>query len=222
MATRKTARISSRKEPRQARSTQLVSDILEAAIRVLTREGARRFTTARVAATAGVSVGSLYQYFPNKEAILFRLQTDEWRQTSGLMQDMLADPTLPPPERLRAVVKAFFRSEVEEAALRVALDDAAPLYRDAPETREHRRQGRRRVALFMREALPDLPPRERSAAADIMIMSMGAVGAQISEEGRPTAEVDRLASAMGDMFTAYLDRLNFSTSAAGRAKRGGA
>ena len=208
MPNRKTPRISSRKEPRQARSAQLVSDILEAAIHVLTRDGAHRFTTARVAERAGVSVGSLYQYFPNKEAILFRLQTDEWKQTSGLLQKMLADRGLPPAERLRAVVHAFFRSEVEEAALRVALDDAAPLYRDAPETEAHRKAGRRQVMLFMREALPTATPRERSAAADIMMMSMGAVGAQVSEECRPAAEVERLASAMGDMFAAYLDRLN--------------
>lgn len=208
MPPRKTPRISSRKEPRQARSAQLVSDILEAAVRVLTQDGARRFTTARVAERAGVSVGSLYQYFPNKEAILFRLQADEWQQTGGLLQTMLADRTLPPTERLRAIVRAFFRSEVEEAALRIALADAAPLYRDAPETEAHRKAGRRHVMLFMREALPRATPRERSAAADIMIMSMGAVGAQVSEEARPAAEVERLASAMGDMFAAYLDRLN--------------
>ncbi|WP_422036631.1 TetR family transcriptional regulator [Reyranella sp.] len=208
MPPRKTPRISSRKEPRQARSAQLVSDILEAAVRVLTQDGARRFTTARVAERAGVSVGSLYQYFPNKEAILFRLQADEWKQTGGLLQTMLADRTLPPTERLRAIVRAFFRSEVEEAALRIALADAAPLYRDAPETEAHRKAGRRHVMLFMREALPRATPRERSAAADIMIMSLGAVGAQVSEEARPAAEVERLASAMGDMFAAYLDRLN--------------
>lgn len=208
MTIRKTPRISSRKEPRQARSAQLVSDILEAAVRVLTQDGARRFTTARVAERAGVSVGSLYQYFPNKEAILFRLQADEWQQTGGLLQTMLADRTLPPTERLRAIVRAFFRSEVEEAALRIALADAAPLYRDAPETEAHRKAGRRHVMLFMREALPRATPRERSAAADIMIMSLGAVGAQVSEEARPAAEVERLASAMGDMFAAYLDRLN--------------
>ena len=63
-----------RKAPKQARSTQLVADILEAANRVLEREGAARFTTIRVAETAGVSVGSLYQYFPNKLAILLTLQ----------------------------------------------------------------------------------------------------------------------------------------------------
>ena len=83
MTSGSTPRISTRKQPKQARSKQLVGEILSAAGRVLARDGARRFTAARVAEEAGVSVGSLYQYFPNKEAILFRLQTDEWSSRSS-------------------------------------------------------------------------------------------------------------------------------------------
>lgn len=204
----KTAPLSSRKLPQQARSSRLVGDILEAAAQVLVRDGARRFTTARVAERAGISVGSLYQYFPNKEAILFRLQTDEWRQTSELLRGMLEDRRKPPPARLRALVKAFFRSECEEAALRVALGDAAPLYRDAAETHEHRKAGMRRVMLFMREALPGVAHRERLRAADVMMMSMEAIGKSISEDGRSIAEVDRMAAATADMFCAWLAHLN--------------
>src|SRR3984957_11675204 len=145
MTDRPSPPISSRKQPKQARSAELVATILEAAVQVLARQGAQRFTPARVAETAGVSVGSLYQYFPNKESILFRLQTDEWRQTTALIDGILNDTTLAPLERLRTVVRAFFRSECEEAEMRIALSDAAPLYRDAPETREHRKSGRRRT-----------------------------------------------------------------------------
>src|SRR6202021_1519362 len=81
MPPRPSAQISSRKQPQQARSAELVEAILDAAVQVLAKEGAQRFTTARVAEKAGVSVGSLYQYFPNKAAILFRLKSDEWRRT---------------------------------------------------------------------------------------------------------------------------------------------
>jgi hypothetical protein len=91
MAKRRKPQISLRKQPKQARSTELVSIILEAAVQVLAKEGAQRFTTARVAKKAGFSVGSLYQYFPNKAAILFRLQSDEWRQTSELLRGILED-----------------------------------------------------------------------------------------------------------------------------------
>src|SRR6201986_4514942 len=116
MTDRATPRISSRKAPKQVRSTDLVAAILEAAIQVLAREGANRFTTTRVAEKAGVSVGSLYQYFPNKAAILFRLQSDEWRQTSELLRGILAETNVPPLERLRTLVHAFIRSECDEAA----------------------------------------------------------------------------------------------------------
>jgi AcrR family transcriptional regulator len=59
-----------RKTPIQARSTASVDAILQATLQVLTSIGKERLTTTRVAARAGVSVGTLYQYFPNKSALL--------------------------------------------------------------------------------------------------------------------------------------------------------
>ena len=196
--------ISARKAPRQQRSTQLVNDILEAAIRVLSREGAQRFTTARVAETAGVSVGSLYQYFPNKEAILFRLQTDEWKRTGELMHSILADPSRPPLERLRATVRAFFVSEWEEAALRVALGDAAPSYRKAPEVKDHRKEGRERSLRFMAELLPNASLKERRFVSDVAMTTMSTVGKKVSEQAGSQAEVEAWSVAMGEMLCAYL------------------
>lgn len=110
-----------RRQPVQARSTQLVADILKAAIRVLEREGAHRFTTIRVAEAAGVSVGSLYQYFPNKQAILFRLQLHEWEKTGETIDTILGDEKLPPARRLRTMLRAFFHSECEEPAVTAIL-----------------------------------------------------------------------------------------------------
>ena len=59
-----------RKSPVQARSAASVDAILEATIQVLLDDGKERLTTTRVALRAGVSVGTLYQYFPNKSALL--------------------------------------------------------------------------------------------------------------------------------------------------------
>ena len=178
--------------------------ILEAAVQVLAKEGAPRFTAARVAEKAGVSVGSLYQYFPNKAAILFRLQSDEWRQTSDLMRAILEDDARPPLERLRTLVHAFIHSECEEAGIRGALDDAAPLYRDAPEAQEARASGERSVEVFMQQALPQASDSIRARAGDLITMTLSAVGKQFSESPRTPAEIEAYADAMADMFCAYL------------------
>jgi AcrR family transcriptional regulator len=207
MTDRQNAQISSRKRPKQARSTDLVAAILEAAAQVLAKEGAPRFTTARVAERAGVSVGSIYQYFPNKSAILFRLQSDEWRRTSDLLHAILEDASRPPLERLRAVVNAFVRSECDEAAMRVALSDAAPLYRDAPEAREARASGGRTMQAFMREALPETSESTRALAADLITTTLSKVGKHFSESPRSPTEIETYAQAMAAMFCAYLESL---------------
>ena len=62
--------LKARKSPIQARSNATVDAILQATLQVLTSVGKERLTTTRVAARAGVSVGTLYQYFPNKSALL--------------------------------------------------------------------------------------------------------------------------------------------------------
>ncbi|MER8499683.1 TetR family transcriptional regulator [Mesorhizobium sp. M0904] len=208
MSDHRSPRISSRKQPKQARSAELVAAILQAAVQVLAREGAQRFTTARVAEKAGVSVGSLYQYFPNKAAILFRLQSDEWRQTTDLLRDILEDVGKPPFERLRALVHAFLRSECDEAAVRVALDDAAPLYRDAPEAQAARASGDRTIQLFMQKALPNAAQATRELAGDLVMTTLSTVGKQFSELPRTPAEIEAYADAMADMFCAYLRGLD--------------
>src|SRR5215472_18163905 len=67
--------LKARKAPGQARSQETVGVILEASARILESDGLRGFNTNAVAARAGVSIGSLYQYFPNKDAILLALLT---------------------------------------------------------------------------------------------------------------------------------------------------
>lgn len=198
--------ITSRKRPQQARSNELVAAILEAATQVLAKEGAARFTTARVAERAGVSVGSVYQYFPNKAAILFRLQLDEWRETSELLRSILVDAERPPLDRLRSLVHAFVRSECEEAGMRSALDDAAPLYHDAPEAREARAPIEATIDAFMAEALPGASEAARKLAGDLVFTTLSAVGKEFSESPRTEGEIEAYAGALADMLCAYLEK----------------
>jgi AcrR family transcriptional regulator len=207
--------LSKRKQPRQARSNDLVSAILQAAAQVLAQVGTEGFTTARVAERAGVSIGSLYQYFPNKAAILFQLQSDEWRDTSARLAAILEDREIPPVDRLRAAVQAFVHSECEEAAMRRALDDAAPDYRAAPEAAEPQLAGSRVFLDFLHAALPDTAEPDRLRAGEIIAMTLGEVGERISERACTEATMQDYADALADMLCAYLERLREADFAAG-------
>lgn len=66
-----------RKTPSQARSRETCKAILQAAAHIIEVEGEAAFTSNRIAERAGVSIGSLYQYFPDKQAILFAIAEDE-------------------------------------------------------------------------------------------------------------------------------------------------
>jgi AcrR family transcriptional regulator len=213
MTAARNTRVSSRKQPKQARSNMLVEAVLDAAVQVLTKEGAQRFTTARVAERAGVSVGSLYQYFPNKAAILFRLQSDEWQSTSVLLRSILEDLATPPIARLSRLIHVFIQSECEEAAIRTALSDAAPLYRDAPEAIEAKKDNSQIFRTFLKEALPGVPEDARILAGDLIKMTLSEVGSSFSEMPRTEREIAAWSAALADMLCAYLERLSFQAPA---------
>jgi AcrR family transcriptional regulator len=204
MSRRRNPTISPRKQPQQARSAELIAAALEAAVQVLAKEGAQRFTMARVAERAGVSVGSLYQYFPNKAAILFRLQSDEWQQTTALLRQILEETQRTPLERLRRLVHAFVRSECDEAQMRTALSDAAPLYRHAPEARQVRLSSARTFQVFMLEVLPKASESTRVLVGDLLKTTLSSVAKQFSESPHSPAEIEAYADAMADMFCAWL------------------
>lgn len=100
-------RKTSRRRPRQARSRNTVDVLLEAAARVFRRQGWRA-TTNRIAAEAGVSVGSLYEYFPNKQALLAGLAE---RHLAVAEQSIAA--ALSEAQSLRALLGALQAAVVE-------------------------------------------------------------------------------------------------------------
>ena|SRR5882672_4315449 len=87
---RRRSRLNPRKLPAQSRSTATVDAVLEAAARILERHGFERYTTNEIAERAGVSIGSLYQYFPNKDAVTVALLE---RETVELLADIASMPS---------------------------------------------------------------------------------------------------------------------------------
>lgn len=104
------SRIRARKSPQQSRSRVTVESILDGAIRVLEQEGSLALTTTRIAHAAGVSVGTLYQYFPNRKSILDALQEREFQRTISMMQEVMINSQPSSTDELaRAVIRGLFR-----------------------------------------------------------------------------------------------------------------
>lgn len=90
-----------RRLPKQERSRRLVEAIVEAARRVLAESGPDGLTTVNVAQRAGVSVGSLYQYFAGRDALLFAIYEDELtRFRAGWRAWERESVSVPTPERI--------------------------------------------------------------------------------------------------------------------------
>lgn len=105
-------RLAPRKEPSQARSRDTRDRILRAAARVFARHGYAAGTTNRIADEAGVSVGSLYQYFPNKDAILLQLAMAHVDDGVARLQHRLGNLGAL-PERLEPLVREFVRVAID-------------------------------------------------------------------------------------------------------------
>ena len=111
-----------RKQPVQARSSASVEAILDATLQVLLNVGKERLTTTRVAMRAGVSVGTLYQYFPNKSALLqaaLRRHLESTRNAVARVAESLKGALV--EEMMSELAGAFLAAKIREPKTSVAL-----------------------------------------------------------------------------------------------------
>lgn len=139
--------------------------------------------------------------------MLFRLQCDEWRETSATLIEILEDTRLPPVRRVRSLVHAYLRSEVAEAPYRLALDDAAPFYRDLPETADVRAHVRAALARFIERLDPNASEDARRRAADVFATTLSCLGERFSRQPRTDEEIRAHAETVSDMLCAFTERL---------------
>jgi AcrR family transcriptional regulator len=120
------AALQPRKTPIQARSNASVNAILQATVQVLLREGLARITTKGIAARAGVSVGTLYQYFPNKSSLLYVLYRQRLDSFAiNFQQACTAARGAELAEMADVFASAFVKSKFGDAEASVALYAAA-------------------------------------------------------------------------------------------------
>jgi AcrR family transcriptional regulator len=116
-----------RKLPVQERSRVTVDALLEATARILVKEGFDHASTNRVAAVAGVSVGSLYQYFPSKEALVAALIDRHNQEIRQAVQGEVANAlNLPIPQAVRKLVAVAVEAHRIDPRLHRALTEQIP------------------------------------------------------------------------------------------------
>jgi AcrR family transcriptional regulator len=133
-----------RRRPQQRRALETVEAILDAVVRILKRQGVAAVTTNRIAEVAGVSVGSVYQYFPDKRAIFLALHDRHVEHVGGLVERALvAHADAPLDQLLRALIDALVDAHTPDPELYALLDTEVP----------HRALGARSFHLRLRNAL---------------------------------------------------------------------
>ena len=113
-----------RRQPRQRRALQTVEAILQAVVKVLKREGFEAITTNRIAEVAGVSIGSVYQYFPDKAAIFAALHQRHVDAVDSMLQARLLQHA---SSSLAALVRAMVEAMVELHAAEPELHELLPM-----------------------------------------------------------------------------------------------
>jgi AcrR family transcriptional regulator len=169
-----------RKRPRQQRSGQTLDAVLEAAAQVLEAGGLAGFNTNAVAARAGVSIGSLYQYFPGKDAVMAALiRREASRFEAALAAVLAAVSDRPLDEAVAALVEVAVAHQTARPNLARILDLEERRLGVEGEAEAADRTTADRLAGFLAERAI---PRAQVAALDLRNLTRGMV------DGAPTAE----------------------------------
>jgi len=181
-----------RKTPVQARAAVTVEAIFEATIQVLLSHGADRLTTTRIAERAGVSVGTLYQYYPNKQSLLFAVLEDHLDKVSAAMEAACKQGSYKPlSEMVREVVEAFVDAKMERTDISMALYQIAADV-GGPALVKRAGQLSRKALEAMLQTAPDTASPPDRFAIELMFAAMAGATRSVLEAGASPAMVRKL------------------------------
>lgn len=165
-----------RKSASQERSRATVAAMLDATARVLTRQGYDRASTNRIAAVAGVSVGSLYQYFPNKEALVAALVARHNREILQLVREALTEvASLDLPAAVRAMVAAALDAHLVDPALHRIFAEQVPRMGQLAEIEALERETFHLVRTYLENRRREIFVKDLDAATSILVTTVEAL-----------------------------------------------
>jgi AcrR family transcriptional regulator len=180
-----------RRKPKQSRALATRAAIFEAAAQILEREGEARFNTNRIAERAGVSVGTLYQYFPDKHAILVQMARAE-------MAALEADSAKRHPDPLRRSLRRLIHAFDGRPATRRAAVKAVVAHESA-----------QTLGRSIDRAQSFLPRIDGATRLDTFVASRAVVGAVRAAvlEGHPDLYTQAFEDAVVNLVNAYTETL---------------
>ncbi|HEV3059948.1 MAG TPA: TetR/AcrR family transcriptional regulator [Vicinamibacterales bacterium] len=181
-----------RKTPVQTRAAVTVGAIAQATIQVLLSDGVDRLTKTRVAERAGVSVGTLYQYYPNKQSLLFAVLADHLDNVAAAVETACEQARHKPvADMLRTVVEAFVDAKMKRTDISLALYQFAAEI-DGPAL--VKRMGQRSVKALaaILQTAPDTESPPDKFAIEIMFAAMAGATRHVLESGASPAMIRNL------------------------------
>ena len=196
-----------RKTPIQARSNASVNAILQATVQVLQKEGLAKITTKKVAARAGVSIGTLYQYFPNKGSLLYlllRQQLDSFELNFGKACSEVRGEKI--TEMAEVLALAFVKAKFGDAETSIALYAAAG-------SCDGCRRMRTRTAKILADTISTASDRvviDPTRVAKMLFSAMAGISRDIVAAGQSRNTMSEMERELAQLLRAYL--LGSSTS----------
>lgn len=204
MAKSSPALLEPRKLPVQARSAASVDAILEATIQVLLDVGKERLTTTRVALRAGVSVGTLYQYFPNRSAVLqaaLRRHLEEITQALERVCQQQSGSTL--AHMATALITIFLEAKMRDAKASVALYEVSSDVDGAKIVQQMAARSNHAIVSMLASACEPVT-RDPQLMASMLQGAMAGVSRRLLESGAPEKEFEAFRQELILLASAYL------------------
>jgi len=200
-----------RKSPVQARSAASVDAIVEATIQVLLSAGKERLTTTRVAFRAGVSVGTLYQYFPNKSALLQAALKRHLDEVAEAVERVCRDQTGKTLQHMAtALIDAFLNAKMRDAKTSVALYSVSSDVDGAKIAQQMGARTNKAIVGLLATACPPLT-RDGQLVASMLQGAMAGVSRRLLESRAPEKEFDTLRQELIFLVIAYLEACSART-----------